>query len=429
MIIIFTMEGKYGIIIRNHHKGLVLDKLRVREIENFLGIYSPFYIKDMKLDNENDVFTILLDDLSNKNKSLASRFKSSSKKINYRWKHIKFGRFDTIIEFNSSASSFERLTKLVCPAFLGSANKEHTKQVTETILFAHNKKIDADSISTLTGLNLDDIKKLIVDNESSQISQNTSSLLPLETDVIWIKIINREFSLKTSLTPLRMLLHKLELTEINSENSNTLQESVATLRAFFIKNKANLTEEYQQIGAKADRSNPLEKTTTQSKKSNSLTPSHPVWDSILTEKFSLMSSNLAFNLYISRLKGLYNKDLSTSEERDIIIELMKYLKKNINSLRTELISIKRIAETIDTEPKSNNIPDKDHSIWQEILTEEFELNSSKLNLNLLLVKLKSQVSKGMEQESCYELQQFFNDNYRSLRREIEILSTSKSHAV
>ena len=108
---------------------------------------------------------------------------------------------------------------------------------------------------------------------------------------------------------------------------------------------------------------------------------------------------------------------------------MKYLKKNINSLRTELISIKRIAETIDTEPQSHNIPDKDHSIWQEILTEEFELNSNRLNLNLLLVKLKSQVSKGMEQESCYELQQFFNDNYRSLRREIEILTTSKSHAV
>jgi hypothetical protein len=294
--------------LENHYKGLALDKLRLREIENFLGIYSPFYIKDMKLDNEADIFTILLDEFGNKNKSLSSRFKSSSKKINYKWKHAKFGRFDTIIEFNSSASNFERLTKLICPAFLGGANKEHTKQVTETILYAHDKKIDPEAISTLTGLKLDDIKKLIVDSESSQITQHTSNLLPLETDVIWINIINREFPLKTTLTPLRMLLHKLELTEINSEDSSNLQESVSTLRAFFIKNKANLTDEYQQIGAKPDRSNPIEKVTNQNKKSSTLTPSHPVWDSILTEKFSLMSSNLAFNLYISRLKSLYNKE-------------------------------------------------------------------------------------------------------------------------
>jgi hypothetical protein len=406
-----------------------LDKLRAREIENILGIYSPFYIKDMKFSDQNDLCIIQLDEIGNKNKSIASRFRNSSKQKIYSWKHVKFGRLNTIIEFKSTDSNFNRLTKLVCPAFLGTADNEYTKQAQDIILFAHNKKLDADTISTLTGLNLEDIKKFILDNENSQITQNTSSLLPLETDAIWIKIIRREFPLKTTLTPLRMLLHKFELAEINSEDSNTLQESVSTLRAFFIKNKANLVQEYQQIGAKSDRSNPIEKTVSQSKKSNSLTPSHPVWDNILTEKFSLMSSNLAFNLYISRLKGLYNKDLSASEKRDIIIELMKYLKKNINSLRTELISIKRIAETIDTEPKSNKIPDKDHSIWQEILNEEFDLNSNRLNLNLLLVKLKSQVSKGMEQESCYELQQFFNDNHRSLRPEIESLTNIKSHAV
>lgn len=406
-----------------------MDKLRAREVENILGIYSPFYIKDIKFNDQNELCIIQLDEIGNKKKSIASRFRDSSKQKTYSWKHVKFGRLNTIIEFKSTSSNFNRLTKLVCPAFLGAEDKEYTKQAQDIILFSHNKKLDADTISTLTGLNLEDIKKFILNNENSQITKNTSSLLPLETDAIWIKIIKREFPLKTSLTPLRMLLHKLELTEINNEDGNTLQESVSTLRAFFIKNKANLVQEYQQIGAKPDRSNPLEKTTTQSKKSNSLTPSHPVWDNILTEKFSLMSSNLAFNLYISRLKGLYNKDLSASEKRDIVIELMKYLKKNITSLRTELISIKRIAETIDTEPKSNKIPDKDNSIWQEILNEEFELNSNRLNLNLLLVKLKSQVSKGLEQESCYELHQFFNDNYRSLGREIEALTNIKNHAV
>ena len=405
-----------------------MDKIRASEVENILGIYSPFYIKDIKFNHQNELCIIQLDEKLNKKKSIASRFISSSRQKVYSWKHVKFGRLNTIIEFKSTPSNLTRLTKLVCPAFLGSEDTEYTKQAQDIILFSHNKKLDADTISTLTGLNLEDIKKFILNNENSQITKNTSSLLPLETDAIWIKIIKREFPLKTSLTPLRMLLHKLELTEINSDDGNSLQESVSTLRAFFIKNKANLIQEYQQIGAKPDLSNPLEKTSTQ-KKSSSLTPSHPVWDNILTEKFSLMSSNLAFNLYISRLKNLYSKDLSASEKRDIIVELMKYLKKNISSLRTELISIKRIAETIDTEPKSNNIPAKDHPIWLEILSEEFDLNSNRLNLNLLLVKLKSQVSKGLKQESCYELHQFFNDNHRSLKREIESLANIKSHAI
>jgi hypothetical protein len=407
-----------------------LDKLRLRDIENFLGIYSPYYIKDVTIDDEADVFTILLDEISNKNKSLASRFKSTIRPNTYRWKHIKFGRLNTIIEFKSTAANYERLTKLICPAFLGSVNKNHTKQFEEVILFAHGKKLDADTISTLTGLDITDIKKLILETENSQINENTSSLLPLETDPIWIKVIKREQPLKTNLTPLRMLLHKLELNEINDNEAHTLQESVATLRAFFVKNKANLVSEYQQIGAKKEAQvNPLNKPINSQKNSTKLTPTHPVWDSILTEKFSLMSSNLAFNLYISRLKSLYKHDLSSSEKRDIIIELMRYLKKNIASLRHELISIKKIAESIDEEPKANKLPDKHDAIWLDILSENIEFKTQKLNLNLLLVKLKSQLAKGLEQESCEELQQFFNNNQRSLSAELNVIMNSKTEAV
>jgi hypothetical protein len=407
-----------------------LDKLRAKAVESILGIYSPFYIKDMTLNEESELFTIQLDEISNKNKSITSIFRSSSKQINYCWKHVKFGRFNTQIEFKSSESNFNRLTKLVCPAFLGTAKQEYTKQAEELILFAHGNKISADIISTLTGLPIDDISRFILNTESNQITQNTSNLLPLETDALWIKIIKREFPLKTSLTPLRMLLHKLELSEINNSDGSNLQESVATLRAFFIKNKANLSSEYQQIGAKKEEVvNPIDKPATQNKSASKLTPTHPVWDNILTEKFSLMSSNLAFNLYISRLKNLYSKELSSSEKRDIVIELMKYLKKNIASLRTELIAIKRISESIDSEPKDKNIPNKSDSIWQDILNERVEIKSSKLNLNLLLVKLKSQMAKGFEQESAEELHQFFSDNYRSLNREIQSLSESQAEAV
>ena len=404
-----------------------MDKIRARELENILGIYSPFYIKDIQLNHQNETCKVIIEELHNKSRILGSRIKETTEQITFRWKHIKFGHYRTIIKFRTSKSNHARLMRPVCPAFLGAIGKDYTQQVEDLVLFGHNNKLDPESISTLSGIDSEDIKIIIIKNQNEKIKKQTSNLLPLETDPIWVKIIKREFHLKTNLTPLRMLLHRLELLDVNNyDNDKSLQESVATLRAFFIKNKANLKQEYFQIGAKPDKES---KTEESKKTTRSLTPTHPVWDKILTEKISVMSSNLAFNLYISRLKNLYTNDLTPSEKRDIIVEMMKYLKKNIKGLRAELIYIRRIAESLDNEPVNTELPEKDNMIWRDIINERLNLNSKKLNLNLLMVKLKGQMAQGLEEETCGELQKFFTDNHRALKSEIAIIKNELSQVV
>lgn len=391
-----------------------MDKLRSKDVENLLGIYPPFFIKEMKISTEKEHCLIEIGEEQNKSKlSIRSRFRDSPSAKTLRWQHSRFGRFSTEIEFRTTDSAFARLTQTVFPGFFGKIGAEHTVQVTDAVLLGHAKKLDAKTISELTGTDEESVKKIIFTAENEKLDNQASSLLPLETDPIWIKIIKSEFPLKTRSNPLRMLLHKLELSELNGQGENSLQESVSTLRAFFIKNKARLKSEYSQIGAKNVPTEPV------ANKQRALKPDHPVWDSILAGDVSIISSNLAFNLYITRLKDLYSVNLSALEKREIIIDLMKYLKKNMSNLRAELVSIKRLSQTLETESSNSDIPDAEHNIWSDIINDKVRINTSKINLSLLLVKLKSQKGQSSQAESAAELHKFFSENQRTLKAELE----------
>ncbi|KZZ41132.1 hypothetical protein A3759_02785 [Thalassolituus sp. HI0120] len=257
--------------------------------------------------------------------------------------------------------------------------------------------------------------------ESDKLDNQASSLLPLETDPIWIRIIKSEFPLKTKSNPLRMLLHKLELAELKGEGS--LQESISTLRAFFIKNKARLKSEYQQIGAKNDA---LPQTQPRQK---SLKPDHPVWENILNGSVSIISSNLAFNLYITRLKDLYKDDLALSEKREIVIDMMKYLKKNMTNLKAELLSIKRLSQSLEQESRGAEVPDAHHNIWIDILDDKVSINTQRINLSLLLVKIKGQRGQVSNEQCAEELRQFFVENQRTMKTEVAQINQLVRQAV
>lgn len=401
-----------------------MDKLRSKDVESLLGIYPPFFIKEMKIDIDNETCQIEIGEEQNKSKlSIRSRFRDDPAAKTLRWQHSRFGRFSTEIEFKTTESAFARITQTVFPGFFGKIGATHTVQVTDAVLLGHAKKLDAKTISELTGTNEESVKQIIFSAENEKLDNQASSLLPLETDPIWIKIIKREISLKTKSNPLRMLLHKLELTELNGQGESTLQESVSTLRAFFIKNKSRLKNEYIQIGAKNVTAEPA------ATKQRALKPDHPVWDSILAGDVSIISSNLAFNLYITRLKDLYSVNLSALEKREIIIDLMKYLKKNMSNLRAELVSIKRLSQTLDTKNNAAEIPEADNAIWTDIIDDKLRLTSNKINLSLLLVKLKSQKGQNTQAESAAELHKFFTENQRTLKAELEQINQRARQAV
>ncbi len=393
-----------------------MDRLNRREIEQILGIYAPFKVKDILIDSENEILTVQIEEQSNKARNLFSPNVKKIKSKKVSWHHTKTGRFNTIIEVEPTASTFSKNRTLNPPAFLGAKDSDYTFQLQQTILLAASKKLDSETICAITGIDRPLINKIISETDSQQQEKQVQSLLPLETDPVWRAIIKHEISFKTNLSSLKFLISRLELSCINNkQDPSIIQDSVATLRQFFIKHRSQLKSEYAQIGVNLE--NPAQKE--QAKKSNkrvTLTAEHPVWDSILSGSIDLLSKNTALNMYITQLKSLYRKsDISTEEKYQIAKELLFYLKKNLAKLKPELISISRIVAQMGAVKSENTIPDESNPVWEKIINNEFVIESKQMAYKLLLVKARSNEDINQAVEL---IRQYFSRNSRLLENEL-----------
>ncbi len=392
-----------------------MDRLNRREIEQLLGVYAPFKVKDVHLDSEQEILTVLLEEQSSKPRGL---FTVAAKKITGKkvsWQHSKTGRFNTVIQIEPTATTFSKSRTLNPPAFLGSQQSNYTFQLQQTVLLAASKKLDTETISALTGIERQLISKIIADSASAQQDQQAQSLLPLETDSVWRAIIKHEISFKTNLAPLKFLISRLELTYINNKHdSSVIQDSVATLRQFFIKHRVQLKSEYAQIGVNLEQA-PKQQEVKKNKRVT-LTAEHPIWDNILTGNIDLLSKNTGLNLYIAQLKSLYRKEESNQDEKhQIAKELLFYLKKNMAKLKPELISISRIVAQMGSVNTSTDIPNESHPIWTRLLDGDFNIESKQMGYKLLLVKARSSEDTQLAVE---QIRQYFSRNTRLLSNEL-----------
>ncbi len=393
-----------------------MDRLNRREIEQILGVYPPFRVKDIIINSEQETLTVLLEELSGKVRGI---FSTNSKKVTGKtvsWHHSKTGRFNTIVKIQPTANTFSKSRNLNPPAFLGAQDTKYTYQLQQTILLASSKKLDSEAISALTGIDRTLIGQIISDSENASQDQQIQNLIPQETDSIWRAIIKHEISFKTNLAPLKFLISRLELTYINNkQDPSVLQDSVATLRQFFIKHRAQLKSEYAQIGINLEPVSQVTETK-KTKKRVSLTADHPIWNSILTGNIDLLSKNTGLNLYIAQLKNLYRKEENSNDEKhQIAKELLFYLKKNMAKLKPELVSISRIVAQMGAVNTTQGIPSDSHSIWTRLLNGDFIIDSKQMAYKLLLVKAKSNenITEAVEQ-----LRQYFTRNSRLLENEL-----------
>ncbi len=396
-----------------------MDRLNRREIEHVLGIYPPFRVKDIIVNGEQETLTVLLEEQSTKVRGI---FSTAHKKVTGKilsWHHSKTGRFDTVIKIQANANTFSKSRNLNPPAFLGAQDAKYTYQLQQTILLAASKKLDSEAICALTGINRTLIAQIISDDENAQQDQQVQSLLPLETDPIWRAIIQHEISFKTNLSSLKFLISRLELTYINNkQDPSVLQDSVATLRQFFIKHRTQLKSEYAQIGVNLEPVSQVADTK-KPKKRVSLNAEHPIWNNILTGDIDLLSKNTGLNLYITQLKSLYRKDQNSNDEKhQIAKELLFYLKKNMAKLKPELVSISRIVAQMGTVSTRSGIPDEAHPIWSHLLSGEFNIESKQMAFKLLLVKARSNENIT---EAAEQLRQYFTRNSRVLENELRQL--------
>lgn len=396
-----------------------MERLSRRDLEQILGIYAPFAIKDIALNLESETLEVQIEEQLSK-RGLFGTSKPKSRYKSVRWNHVKTGRFSTIIQLEATPNTFSKSRTLNPPAFMGPESANYTYQLQQIVMLAASKELNSDTIHAITGIDRSLISQIITDSQTEEQENKVNNQLPLETDPIWRAIIKHEVSFKTSLPSLRFLISKLELSCFNnSDDPNIMQESVATLRQFFIKNQTQLKSEYAQIGVNQTPVKEPEQKDNKKTKRVTLTADHPIWNSILSGEVDLLSKNTGLNLYITQLKSLYRKVEATQEDKlQISKELLSYLKKNMAKLKPELISISKMVNQLNEQSSDSELPDESHEVWQHILEGKVNIDSQQMALKLLLVKARATEDK---LEAGRIISQYFTRNTRVLSAEIEQL--------
>ena len=396
-----------------------MERLSRRDLEQILGIYAPFAIKDIALDLENETLEVQVEEQLSK-RGLFGTSKPKSRYKSVLWNHVKTGRFSTIIQLEATPNTFSKSRTLNPPAFMGPESANYTYQLQQTVMLAASKALSSDAIHAITGIERGLVNQIITDSQTEEQESQVNSQLPLETDPIWRAIIQHEVSFKTSLPSLRFLISKLELSCFNAKDDpSVMQEAVATLRQFFIKNRSQLKSEYAQIGVNQTPEKPAENNDNKKNKRVTLTVDHPIWNSILSGEVDLLSKNTGLNLYITQLKSLYRKPEATAQDKfQIAKELLSYLKKNMAKLKPELMSISKMVNQLNEQASDGSLPDETHQIWQQVLEGKVNIESQQMALKLLLVKARATDDK---LEAGRIISQYFARNTRVLSAEIEQL--------
>ena len=398
-----------------------MDRLSRRDLEQVLGIYAPFSIKDISLNADTETLIVQIE------QQLAKRglFNTNSSKLNTKrvhWHHSKTGRFSTVITMLASASTFSKSHTLNPPAFMGPEHANYTYQLQQTVLLADSKNLSSETINALTGIDRKIVNQIILDSKTEQQEHQVNSQLPLETDPIWRAIILHETSFRSGVPSLKFLIAKLELSCANAkDDASVMQDSIATLRQFFIKNRLQLKSEYAQIGVNQSTESTSEKSDVKAKKRTTLTADHPIWNSILSGDIDLLSKNIGLNMYITQLKSLYKKSDSTLQDKhQISKELLSYFKKNMAKLKPELLSISKMVVQFNSQQTEEILPEESHEIWDDIISGKINIKTTQMALKLLLVKARATDD---ESEARKIIAQYFSRNTRVLTEEIKQLES------
>lgn len=396
-----------------------MERLNLRELERLLGIYAPFRIKDVGMDNEREILTVRLEDETPRSKIPFRNVALRSSGALVQWHHVRTGRFQTLIEIEPSARTFSKGLMLNPPAFIGEKDSNYTHQLKQMVLMAGSKKLDSEAIATLLGVERKIVAQILAEFEAEQQEKQLSALLPPESDPVWRAIIKHEISFKTSLAQLKFLISRLEIMCAKAiDDPGAMHEATSTLRQFFIKHKNQLKSEYAQIGVSPVAAGP-EQAVPVEKKRVTLTFDHPVWEDLLLGKIDLFSKNMGFNLYITQLKTLYRKEAaSPTDKAQIVRELLYYLKKNMAKLKPELAAISRIASQMNERDSVQALPEPAHPVWKQILDGNIAISTQQMALKLLLVKART--SEDGEQARA-QLREYFNRNARTLVAELKQL--------
>ncbi|GLS25054.1 hypothetical protein [Marinibactrum halimedae] len=405
-----------------------MEKLQRKELEQIIGIYSPWTINDIQLDEEKERVNIAISQATEK--PLLSFITKSSLQENQNvkrceWQHIRFGRYTIFINtpMPDDASVLESAS---APSFLGRVNKTYTHQLESLVAMAQAKSLDADATARLCQINVETVSKILEDLSAS--GEVARVALPSESDPIWRRIVLDQVHVKTKSLPLKLLLSKLKLRAMSGTDAQDVQQAVLELRSFFVQNAQRLKQECALLTGAQKAASSTKATAAPSRKLVLPGTQNKIWQHIIAGRLVVPSDNLPLRLMLSKLRPRFEVG-STEIRQSVVSEIRQFFYKNARSLKRELIFINQVLsrETISAISPGGelSLPDADHGIWSRILREEGFLPGNQMAYKLLLSQLRTRVFSSndlnTERSAAQKLRSFFLQNQRLMHDELRFV--------
>lgn len=402
--------------------------------ESLLGIYAPWAIDDIIIDEKYKLIEIEVSPSNEKSVFSFLSKNSEPEKIaaqKRRWNHINLGHYSCYIVSAYQAKIDQDLSlsqsALLQPQFLGDAQSSYTHLLRQQVSLAKMRGLDAVAIASMFKIDASLVEKIISDIAKLPENIQLASCLPTEVDTVWEKMLLDKFTLKTQVVPLKLLLSKLKITHSDNKDEQQLKDSVLALRKFFISQARVLEAEYCQICGISNRKQLMEER--QSTSTRLLLPSlkNSIWLKMITGKINLNSTNVSFNLFLTRLRHAFQNSRDNTERLNTLNSLREFFRKNARPLKAELIQInKLIAAPEDTQ---YSLPDEQHKVWRRVLKEEGFMQTDHVAYKLLLANLRAQISMNpdpvVELNAARRIRDFLSHNQKSMQQELRtVLKTA-----
>jgi len=396
--------------------------------ESLLGIHAPWTIQDVTID---DIHRVIEIEVATSNEKSMFSFlnkdadQATSKK---RWAHINLGHYTCYIssKHNPKADNELSLTQstLLQPQFIGDTHSNYTHLLRQQISLAKLRGLDTTAIASLFKIEASLVEKIMADVAKFPENTQLACCLPTEIDTIWEKILTDKVHLKTQVVPLKLILSKLKLTNTDAkQHQDNLKDSILSLRKFFISQAKILESEYCQVCGISNKKQLSEER--QSNVTKLMLPSlkNSIWLKMITGKINLHSTNVSFNLFLTRLRHAFQNSKDNNSRLNTLNSLREFFRKNARQLKPELIQINKLMNA--PEDTQYSLPDEQHKIWRRILREDGFIPTAHVAYKLLLANLRSQVLMNpdpvIELNAVRRIRDFLSHNQKNMQQELRMV--------
>lgn len=408
--------------------------------ESLLGINPPWIIKEIVFEEKKKTVQLFLDIPPEKSRSFfltkstpETTDGATDSGMQKRWFHTGIGCYSCIIvsKYVNQTPCISGISRdtLTQPHFLGSINRSYTHQLRQQVALSSVLGMSSETIARCYNIEQSLVDEILIDVEKTPENYRKATILPMETDSIWEKIITDKFQLKTQTLPLKLLLSKLKLANYDSQAK--LSESIGELRKYFVAHANNLTAEYKQV---CSLPNAMPSTTAEHQNNvlKLVLPAlkNSIWLKLIAGKVDLESRNMPLNLFLVRSRHAFKNTSETNTRLAILNSLREFFRKNARSLKAELIVINKLMHTPEAEQFS--LPNEQHQIWKKILKDDSLIPSSHMAYKLLLANLRSQLRLNpdpvVELSAARRIRDFINQNQRFMQNELrQVISISHAN--